>query len=218
MAKSIYVGVDGKARKAKKAYVGVDNKARKVKKGYIGVNGVARLFYSAETLVPFTSNPAPTTWTDSSDYKSATATNDYGEWNVTAGTVTDNPNLYRASYAFDGDASSRYIAASLSSSSAVTSININCPTGVSIKPTKISITHRYCGNSTYPALIQAYTGTKWVTLATMSMFSSVSTETFTIEGDSYYTRFRITLYRYSSNSNTPYVYDFEITSGTLKIE
>ena len=33
---------------AKGIYVGVDGKARKVKKGYIGVGGIARLFYSAE--------------------------------------------------------------------------------------------------------------------------------------------------------------------------
>lgn len=45
MAKSIYIGVDGKARKAKNIYIGVDGKARKVKKMYIGVNGVARLCY-----------------------------------------------------------------------------------------------------------------------------------------------------------------------------
>lgn len=46
MAKSIYIGVDGKARKAKNIYIGVDGKARKVKKMYIGVNGVARLCYT----------------------------------------------------------------------------------------------------------------------------------------------------------------------------
>lgn len=51
MAKSIYIGVDGKARKAKNIYIGVDGKARKVKKMYIGVNGVARLCYTSEVTV-----------------------------------------------------------------------------------------------------------------------------------------------------------------------
>lgn len=51
MAKSIYIGVDGKARKAKNIYIGVDGKARKVKKMYIGVNGVARLCYTSEVPV-----------------------------------------------------------------------------------------------------------------------------------------------------------------------
>jgi hypothetical protein len=48
MARAMYVGVDGKARKVKKLYVGVDGKARKVKKLYVGVNGKARLVYSAD--------------------------------------------------------------------------------------------------------------------------------------------------------------------------
>lgn len=37
MAKKLYIGVNGIARKVKKMYVGVGNVARKVKKGYIGV-------------------------------------------------------------------------------------------------------------------------------------------------------------------------------------
>ena len=46
MAKKMYIGVNGVARKVKTPYVGVDGKARKVKAGYIGVNGVARQFYA----------------------------------------------------------------------------------------------------------------------------------------------------------------------------
>lgn len=48
MAKAIYEGVDGVARKVKNAYEGVGNVARKVKAGYIGVGGVARQFFSGE--------------------------------------------------------------------------------------------------------------------------------------------------------------------------
>lgn len=47
MAKGMYIGVDGVARKVKKMYVGVNGKARKVKKGYIEVGGKARLFFSS---------------------------------------------------------------------------------------------------------------------------------------------------------------------------
>lgn len=46
MAKNIYVGVGGKARKIKQLYVGVGGKARKVKKVYVGVGGKARLVYA----------------------------------------------------------------------------------------------------------------------------------------------------------------------------
>ena len=48
MAKGLYIGVDGKARKVKKIYTGINGKARKVKKGYIGIDGKARLFFSGE--------------------------------------------------------------------------------------------------------------------------------------------------------------------------
>ena len=53
MGKNLYVGIDGKARKAKKIYVGIDEKARKVKKAWIGVNGIARLFYSSEGILSY---------------------------------------------------------------------------------------------------------------------------------------------------------------------
>ena len=51
MAKNIYVGVGGKARKVKQLYVGVAGKARKVKKVYVGVGGKARLVWAAYVKV-----------------------------------------------------------------------------------------------------------------------------------------------------------------------
>ena len=50
MAKRMYLGVDGIARRVKKMYVGVEGIARKVKKGYIGVGGLARPFWSGGEL------------------------------------------------------------------------------------------------------------------------------------------------------------------------
>lgn len=49
MAKSIYIGVNGKARKVKKIYVGVSGKAHKIRKGYVGIGGKARQFFSSDT-------------------------------------------------------------------------------------------------------------------------------------------------------------------------
>lgn len=46
MAKKMYLGVDGIARKVKKGYLGVDGVARKIKKAYIGIEGIARLAWS----------------------------------------------------------------------------------------------------------------------------------------------------------------------------
>ena len=52
MSKNLFVGVDGKARKAKEFYVGVNGKARKIVKAYIGdENGKARPFWEKETNI-----------------------------------------------------------------------------------------------------------------------------------------------------------------------
>ena len=46
MAKRVYIGVGGVARKVRRGYIGVGNVARKIKKAYIGVGGVARPFWA----------------------------------------------------------------------------------------------------------------------------------------------------------------------------
>lgn len=48
MAKAIYEGIGGVARKVKNVYEGVGSVARKCMAGWIGVSGVARQFWSAE--------------------------------------------------------------------------------------------------------------------------------------------------------------------------
>ena len=49
MSKNLFIGVDGKARKAKEFYVGVNGKARRIVKAYIGdENGKARPFWENE--------------------------------------------------------------------------------------------------------------------------------------------------------------------------
>lgn len=109
MAKSIYIGVDGKARKAKNIYIGVDGKARKVKKMYIGVNGVARLCYTSKVTVTVTivqsANQTITVICNGNSYTSTftakagstytasiSASTGYnaGTLNSTSGTLTDN--------------------------------------------------------------------------------------------------------------------------------
>lgn len=52
MAKNVYEGVSGVARKVKKIYEGVSNVAREMKNGYIGVGSVARQFFQ-DSLVLF---------------------------------------------------------------------------------------------------------------------------------------------------------------------
>ena len=50
MAKGMYVGISGKARKIKKGYVGIGGKARKIKKAYVGIGGKARPFWTEEII------------------------------------------------------------------------------------------------------------------------------------------------------------------------
>lgn len=61
MAKGIWFGVGGKARKVKNIYIGIGGKARRVKKAYIGVGGKARLFWSGGEIV-YNGTPAPINW------------------------------------------------------------------------------------------------------------------------------------------------------------
>lgn len=56
MAKGIYVGVAGVARKVGKQYLGIAGVARKAKSGFAGVAGVARQFFSGATLVTYNFN------------------------------------------------------------------------------------------------------------------------------------------------------------------
>ncbi len=51
MAKNIYTGVAGVARKGKQPYFGVGGVSRKVKAGYKGIGGVARQFFAGGTPI-----------------------------------------------------------------------------------------------------------------------------------------------------------------------
>lgn len=53
MAKGMFIGVSGAARKTTNAYIGVSGVARKVKQGYIGVSGVARRFLGGGPVITF---------------------------------------------------------------------------------------------------------------------------------------------------------------------
>lgn len=54
MAKAIYQGVSGVARKVKQPFVGVSGVARKVKNAFVGVSGVARGCYESVVYVTVT--------------------------------------------------------------------------------------------------------------------------------------------------------------------
>lgn len=209
MAKEMYVGVDSKARKVKKLYVGVDGKARKVKKGYIGVNGVARLFYSAETLVPFTTCPFPS-------FNSDTASNDYGTW--LASSTGNYSSTYQAHDAFDTNTSSTYWRSKeLTSSSEEAAVLLTFPTGVLINPTKLTVSCR----KFVRCFVQGFNPetNAWEDIGEgTSSTSSFTTTNLTYSGSAYFSAIRAYGLRYSSSYNSPEVADLKITSGTIKLE
>ena len=191
--------------------------ARKVKKGYIGVAGVAQLFYSSETLVPFTSNPAPTTWTEITANTDYEASNMYGVWYAKT-IYAPTANQTAVSRAFDASTST-YWSATSTTNTAEREAQLWLPQGVSINPTKITIIHQYVGRSALQGKVQgSVDGTDWVDLCTLTVSTNKTTETFDITTETFYKYFRVLTYRYSSSYNTQYVYDFQITAGTLKTE
>ena len=199
----------------KELYKSKNGKARKVKKGYIGVDEVARLFYSAETLVPFTSNIMPYGWTNSSDYLSATVTDQYGTWRTIASAIDDED--CPISNMFDGDTggTSRYKPKRPSSDTAYTTTQIFLPAGVTVNPTQIKIWSRYAKNSYLFGIGIDGTLTELGQL-TLNSQSYVST-TFNISSDKYYKGFELQTRRYNT-STTCIITEFELISGTLKIE
>lgn len=197
-----------KARKVKKAYVGVANAARKVKKGYIGVNGVARLFYSAETLVPFTTCPFPNFSTD-------TATNDYGTWSASSTGISGTS--YQAHDAFDADTKTSWRSKDLASPTTYATVQLTFPTGVFINPTKITVS---CMQFVR-CLVQGFNSetNAWEDIGeATSPAYTLTTTNLTYSGSVYFSAIRAYGARYSASYDRPEVADLKITSGTIKLE
>lgn len=214
----INIGVNNISRKVKDGWIGVGNKSRKIKKGWIGVDNKARLFYSTEQLIPFTSNPVPTTWTAVTTGTNYTATNDYGKWEIKAdncySTTANTSNL-----AFDDSDTTYYRAASKASTSDESYIYIIAPSGVSINPQTIYVRYRYFGTASNPCVLQASQDAQmWDDLQKVSSTGiNIAEQTLTINTSNYYRYYRIKLKRYSSSYPSQYLYSLRITRGTLKI-
>ena len=98
MAKAIYEGIGGVARKVKAVHEGIGGVARKVKAGYIGVGGVARQFFTSDDKAYLYNNGtvSPYTWSASAspasmqtNYMSVSGSSTYysnpARFNMTAG-------------------------------------------------------------------------------------------------------------------------------------
>ena len=191
MAKKAYVGVNNIARNIKSIYVGVNGVARKIKKAYVGVNGVAHLFYqpSSAILIPFSSNPAPTSWsgTDTTANAVFTSSNNYGSWSVTS-----NQKAYNSSRitwkTFDNNGTTGFYN---SATGVLTTITMSLPNNITICPS--TIYYKFAANVT-GANIEGYnaeTG-NWDVLHTIDNSGAVATEnTATVSTSNYYSKFRL---------------------------
>lgn len=189
MAKSIYIGVDGKARKAKNIYIGVDGKARKVKKMYIGVNGVARLCYTSEVTVTVTivqsANQTITVICNGNSYTSTftaeagstytasiSASKGYnaGKLSSTSGTLTDNITISAT-------------AATLKTYT----YKINQPTGGTITVTVDGVAHKSTftvqHGKTASNLCKPNSGYTFKTFTLSGSYQTASANTLAINGD-----------------------------------
>lgn len=176
---------------------------------YVGVDEI-------EELTPFTSSPAPSSWTTSgSDYSSASATNYLGTWALSCPQGVSASST-RIQYGFDSDTSTYTRTANMSSGTTTVSFELTLPDGLSINPTSIHVIYAYWGAT---RKIQGYnktTGT-WVDIALLSTTgTSVTEETLTISQNTYFTKFRVYGQVHSSTYKFAALYHFKITSGTIK--
>lgn len=206
---------DNNLETLKKLYKSQNGKARKVKKGYIGVGGVARLFYEAP--ITFSSNPAPTSWTLSSNKNIATATNTYGTWQIETdvGGYSTTDYVYEA---FDGNTSTYYRTYEAATTGELY-FALTLPAGMSINPESIYVQYSYFGSI---KKVQGYNvaTSAWEDIAELSTSSTSSTQqTLSIKTDNYYSAFRVAASRYSSSTNQKHVrlYEFQLKEGTIKI-
>lgn len=168
----------------------------------------------------FTSSPIPTSWANGEDGLTATATNDYGEWSLTTtkGPWTTGTNL---GVITDGNDDTGWRFARFSSDSEVAYMYLTPPTGVEINPTSIYVYNNMCSSSSYNSShrskVQGYDGSNWIDLGTLNSGTTGVKQTFTISGDTFFSEFRLKIYRLSANYNTQVcIFEFQVREGTIR--
>lgn len=168
----------------------------------------------------FTSSPIPTSWANGEDGLTATATNDYGEWSLrtTKGPWTTGTNL---GVITDGNDDTGWRFARFSSDSEVAYMYLTPPAGVEINPTSIYVYNNMCSSSSYNSShrskVQGYDGSNWIDLGTLNSGTTGVKQTFTISGDTFFSEFRLKIYRLNATYNTEvYIYEFQVREGTIR--
>lgn len=176
---------------------------KKVLKRYIGEN----LVYLKVVDTEFSSCPFPTIWVKVGDYE-YTATNDLGTWKIVANTGKNVNN------GFDGDTYTAWKPNEIKLK--YRTADIELPSNILIKPTGIYIKIKEIGDNSYVQGFNPETNV-WETIKTYDKSSSKE-ETITYTGNIFFSKFRISVTRYSGQFNMNSLYEFQIISGTLRKE
>ena len=160
----------------------------------------------------FTSSLAPTSWTNVTKGTEYTASNDWGEWRITASSYYNKGwESLTVNNAFDNYIDSEW-GPSIKSITDYSEIVIALPQGVSISPKQFKMVFGYMENGS----IQGYINGTWETITSDIEYSyEYTTKTYDVSTDKFYTQFKV---KSTSNksSNYQYIYEFFIVSGTVR--
>lgn len=196
--------------------LGTVSKSLPYSKAFLGSNLVYQKI--SYTDVEFTTCPFPTSWAAITTGTNYTATNEYGLWEITAPYASSVGNKnFSVNNMFDGKGNASDGWQQPNSSSTETfEILIESP--VKIKPSSIYIQrYRLRTTSTFQGFNEDTQA--WETLATLTVSNANTTTAsdYDISTDNFYRKFRIS----GRSSATGYgctIYEFQITSGTIRME
>lgn len=159
----------------------------------------------------FTSSLAPTSWTEVTTGTEYTASNDWGEWRITASSYYNIVLINSVDNAFDNNKSSCW-RPSIQSTTDYSEIVIALPQGVSISPKTFEIIFGYMYNGS----IQGYINGTWEKIIS-NVDSAIKsyTKTYDVSTDKFYTQFKVQSTSIK-NSNWQLIYEFFIVSGTAR--
>ena len=175
------------------------------------------LKYKVQKDIIFTSSPTPTSWNVITAGKEYQASNEYGNWKISAwlqaevySTVSNNV----LTNAFDGSFSASYCFSTvknLGKASPYNRVEVTLECDKLIKPETI-IVYGYFSTSSYLTGFNPETNS-WETLATLTNSSQTA---ITINTTNFYSKFKVVAYIYSTSNTTVKLYEFQIKSGIIK--
>ena len=178
--------------------------------------------YKGNTLkyyrrIQFYKCPFPTSWTKSETSQTGyppiyISTNDYGQWTIESSAVASgvgNPDVH---YAFDNDKNTHFMSSGLAESNSIAYIEIDSP--IDICPRVFYIIVEKINGFT----IQGFNeNNEWEDITSISgQIGNKTEKTVEVQTSKYHTKFKVNMKRYSSSKKYPYVYEFQIISGTFK--